>query len=199
MKNLLSIFGFLLFCAGCSMFSGPPPQPKAWTVSPDVGPTVQSAAEGARPAFPATRLGTVTVNAPYDRMPLVVRRPDGSVAQDPMNVFAASPASLLRAPVKSHLAADGRFGHVVGSSSVAGADATVETTVTDFSLDCTQPGVRKARVSLDLDVVKTGRGPRTVALKGAGAGEADAAKGNYSEAFSTAFSSAFQEALRSLK
>lgn len=200
MRSLLAIFGLLALCAGCSMFSSAPPPPKAWVISPEVGPTVQSAkAEGAQPAFPTTRLGSVTVDAPYDRAPFVVRRPDGSVVSDSLNVFAAAPASLLRAPIKSQLAADGRFGNVVGQSSVAGADATVETTVTDFSLDCTQAGTRKACVKLNLDVVKTGRGPRTIALKGAGVGEADAAKGDYTEAFSTAFSSALQEALRSLK
>lgn len=199
MKRLFSSFGLLLFCAGCSMFSSSPPPPKTWMVSPDVGPTVQSAMEGLQPAFPVTRLGSVTVNAPYDRTPFVIHRSDGSVVADPMNVFAATPASLLRAPIKSHLSADGRFGTVVGQSSVAGAEATVETTVTDFSLDCTQAGARKARVKLNLDVVKTGRGPRTIALKGEGAGEADAGTGDYSEAFSTAFSTAFQEALRALK
>lgn len=199
MKSFFAIFGVLLVGAGCSMFSGSPPPPKAWMISPEVGPSVQSVLEGGQPAFPATRLGAVTVNAPYDRMPFMVHRADGSIVSDPMNVFAAAPASLLRAPVKSHLAADGRFGHVVGQSSVAGVDATVETTVTDFSLDCSEAGTRKARVKLSLDVVKTGRGPRTIALRGAGTGEADAAKGDYSEAFSTAFSSAFQEALRSLK
>ena len=122
-----------------------------------------------------------------------------SVAFDHYNVFAASPAALLRAPVRSRIGADGRFGSVVSPSSAAWADAQVEVQVTDLSLDCRTDGRRRARAALALDVVKAGRGPRTVALQGAGAGEADAAEGDYARAFSSAVDAALAEALKSLK
>ena len=47
--------------------------------------------------------------------------------------------------------------------------------------------------------MKAGRGPRTVVLQGAGAGAADAADGDYAQAFSQAVDAALAEALKSLK
>jgi len=150
-------------------------------------------------AFAATRLGPVTVCAPYDHQTFMVHRPDGSVAVDSYNLFASSPSMLLRSPVKSRLEADGRFGHVVASASSAAADAQVEVTVTDLSLDCRDQGRRKARAAVSVDVIKTGRGPRNVALVGAGKGEADAEAGDYTAAFSAAFDAAIAEALKAMK
>ena len=146
-----------------------------------------------------TRIGTVVVNAPFDRTPFVVRRADGSVAFDAYNEFASAPSALLRAPVHKMLASDGRFGHVVSPSSAASADASVEVLVTDLSLDCREDGKRKACAAVCVDVVKTGRGPRTVALSADGASEADATSGDFSAAFSKAFNEAFAEALKALK
>lgn len=189
-------------CAGCLSLSSEAPAAKAWTLDavPDAPPAAQPAAEGAgKAAFATTRVGAVSVDAPFDRTPFVVRRADGSVAFDHANVFASSPGALLRAPVRRRLGADGRFGSVVGLSSAARADAQVEVQVTDLSLDCRTPGRRRACAALALDVVKAGRGPRVVALRGAGAGEADAAAGDYSLAFSQAVDAALQEALRALK
>ncbi len=188
----------LALCAGC--FTSGKPASKAWTVEPREAEAAGAAAgEGTSPAFVATRVGTIAVNAPYDRSPFVVRRSDGSVAFDAYNEFAAAPSALLRAPVRAQLAKDGRFGHVVSPSSVVNADAAVEVMVTDLSLDCRKPGERKARAAVSVDVVKTGRGPRAVALSGDGASEADATAGDYSAAFSAAFNEALAEALRALK
>lgn len=186
-------------CAGC--LSSTAPETRAWTldVAPDLLPAVPSAEGAAKPAFGTTRVGAVAVDAPYDKPPFVVRRADGSVAFDHYNVFASSPASLLRAPVRRRLGADGRFGSVVGLSSVAWADAQVEVQVVDLSLDCRTPGRRRARAAVALDVVKAGRGPRTVVLQGAGTGAADAADGDYAQAFSQAVDAALAEALKSLK
>lgn len=196
MRKLLMVLA-LSGLAGC--FSSSAPDSKAWMVSPrtDLPRPVQPP-EGAS-AFAATRLGPVTVCAPYDHQSFMVHRGDGSVATDAYNVFASSPASLLRAPVKSRLEADGRFGHVVASASSASTDAQVEVTVTDLSLDCRENGRRKARAAVSVDVIKSGRGPRDVALVGAGKGEADAEAGDYTAAFSAAFDAALAEALKAMK
>ena len=187
----------LVLCAGC--FTAGKPTPKSWTVEPTASTPAEHAPEKAPPAFATTRVGTIAVNAPFDRSPFVVRRADGSVAFDAYNEFAASPSALLRAPVRAQLATDGRFGHVVAQASAANADASVEVLVTDLSLDCRESGKREARAAVSVDVVKTGRGSRTVALSADGASKADAASGDYSEAFSKAFNEALAEALRMLK
>lgn len=195
--NRMLAYLLLALCAGC--FTSVPPQPTSWTVEPHPAAQQVTDVEKSSAAFGTTRIGTIVVSAPFDRAPFVVRRADGSVAFDAFNAFAAAPSALLRRPVKSLLSSDGRFGHVVSPSSVAAADASVEILVTDLSLDCREPGKRMARAAVSVDVVKTGRGPRTVALSADGVGEADAASGNYSDAFSMAFNSAFAEALKGMK
>ncbi len=202
LKSVASVFLSLTaaFCAGC--LSSSAPEATAWTLETPAasrGEAVPSVEGAQRAAFGTTRMGTVAVDAPFDKTSFVVRRADGSVAFDDCNVFAALPASLVRAPVRDRLGADGRFGRVVNPSSTAWADAQVEVQITDLSLDCRTAGQRRARAALALDVVKTGRGPRVVALRGTGAGEADAAGGDYSAAFSGALDAALTEALKSLK
>ena len=129
MRGLSVVVSLLAcWCAGC--LSSDAPAAKAWTL--DAAPSAPAAGvlEGAgKAAFTTTRVGTVSVDAPYDKTPFVVRRADGSVAFDHYNVFAASPAALLRAPVRSRIGADGRFGSVVSPSSAAWADAQVEVQV----------------------------------------------------------------------
>lgn len=193
-----SALGLLLaLCCGC--FSTSRPDTKSWTVEPAAGMVRENRPEEGTPAFVTTRMGGISVCAPYDRTAFVVRRPDGSVAFDAYNEFAASPSTLLRAPVMSQLAADGRFGRVVAPSSVAGADAAVEVLVRDISLDCRDGSRRTARAAVSVDVVKTGRGARVVALSGDGTSESDASAGDYSTAFSEAFNEALAAALRALK
>ena len=196
MRRMLAYL-LLALCAGC--FTSVPPPPTAWMVEPRPSDRPATDVEKSPAAFGTTRIGTIVVSAPFDRAPFVVRRADGSVAFDAFNAFAAAPATLLRQSVKSQLASDGRFGHVVSPSSVASADASVEVLVTDLSLDCSESGKRMARAAVSVDVVKTGRGSRVVAFSADGAGEADAASGNYSDAFSIAFNSAFAEALKGMK
>ena len=197
MRRLLVVL-LLALCAGC--FTSGKPTPKSWTVEPTAAPPADLSPEKkAPPAFATTRVGTVAVNAPFDRTPFVVRRADGSVAFDAYNEFAAAPSALLRAPVRAQLATDGRFGHVVAQPSAASTDASVEVLVTDLSLDCRESGKRTARAAVSVDVVRTGRGARTVALSADGASEADASSGDFSTAFSTAFNEALAEALKVLK
>lgn len=194
MKLVLPV-ALLLFCAGC--LSSSTPEAKVWTVVPGEGvPHVSANPEGERPAFTATRLGAVTVEAPYDKTPIVVQRADGSVAFDHYNLFAAPPSALLRAPVKSCLEGDRRFGRVMSQSSVASTDAQVEVLVSKLALDCGASQTRKARAAVSVDVIQTGRGPRKVVLSGGGVGEADAGTGDYSAAFSQAFNEALVNALK---
>ena len=152
-----------------------------------------------KPIFAATRLGGVSVLAPYDQQAFTVKRADGSVAFDPANRFAAAPAALLRRPLMAGLAADGRFGHVLQQASTASADATVEVVVPELSLDCRTQGTRKACASVTVNVVRNGRATRDIALSGSGSGEADAGTGDYSAAFSAAVNTAVANALSGLK
>ena len=184
----------LLLCAGCLSSSVEPP--KTWTVTPtDARPPAVAPAG----AFSVTRQGAITVTAPFDSASFVVRRADGSVARDAYNAFASPPSALLRAAVRARLEADGRFGRIVPQSSSATADVQVEVLVRDLSLDCSQAERRTTRASVSIDVLRAGRGARTVILSGDGAGTGDAAKGDYSAAFSQAFDAALVDALKALK
>ncbi len=191
MEKILIPALLAIFAAGC--LSSAPPEPKSWTVNPrsDLKPTTREN------AYRATRLGGVTVEAPFNGSKFAVRRADGSVAFDPCNGFAARPDALLRGPLRSRLEADGRFGHVVNSSSAATVDAAVEVHVSDLSLDCRKEGTRTARAAVSVDVLR-GR-TREVTGFADGAGEADAADGDYSRAFSSAVDSAIRAALENLK
>ncbi len=198
MKNLLYIILPFVF-AGC--FSSSAPETKSWMIeSTSVIPARKTPPPEGASAFEATRMGNVKVSAPFDRASFVVRRKDGSVAFDAYNAFAAAPSALLRMPVLTHVENDGRFGRVLTQTSVAGADAAVEVLVRDLSLDCRKEGERKARAAVSIDIVQAGeRGRKKVALAGDGEGEADAANGNYSEAFSSAVNAALEKAFRDLK
>ena len=199
MKFPLSIFSLLVLVAGSGCLSTSRPAVCSWTIDEgDLAVESRPRLEGAPSLFSATRLGAVTVCAPFDRTSFVVRRSDGSLPEDPLNVFAAAPSSLVRAAIRSQLVADGRFGHVLPSASVVSVDASVEVLVKELSLDCREQGRRRARVSLVVGVVKIGR-TRELVLEGEGEGLADAQDGNYSSAFTQAFNIALREALRSLK
>ena len=196
----LPVVVVLLSCAVGGCLSSQAPTPKAWMVEPSVsGDDTAPLVEGGAPAFGTTRVGVVSVDAPYDKPQFVVRRTDGSVAVDHYNVFAAAPASLLRVPVRNRLISDSRFSCVVQQASIASADSQVEAQVTDLSLDCRTAGQRVARAAVTLNVVKTGRGPRVAAFEGMGSGEADATDGNYTRAFSEAVDAAVSSALKTLK
>ncbi len=194
MRGPAVIAAVLLLNAGCL---SPAPRPAtAWML--EVAPAVTSAPTEPKSMFAATRLGTISVLAPYNRADFTVHRPDGSVAFDPDNAFAATPSTLLTAPLIAALAGDGRFGEVVMNSSMVSADAIVEVTVAELALDCRDETARKARAALALKVIKNGRN-REVMLSGSGTGEADAAAGNYSTAFSKAVNTAVNQALMNLR
>ena len=145
---------------------------------------------GARHAV--ARLSSLQVRAPYDVRDIPVLRADGSMAFDPYNKFPVIPSQLLRGAAIDALAASGSFGSVVTASSAVSADVSAEVSVLKLALDCRNEGVRKAVASVAVRIVDRGRNTISVAT---GAGEADAASGEYSTAFSLAFSSAMAGAL----
>lgn len=194
-----AVAGALLLGAGCLTSSGP--EVRVWTVEPAPGRgaprLLQDAEGGGRRTFGVARLGPVTVSAPCDRAPFVLRRADGSIAFDRCNVFAAAPAALLRAPLRACLADDAKFGRIVQQASAASADVQVEALVRDLSLEAHADARRPltARVAVTLDVVRTGRGGRAVAFSADGEATCDVAAGNYTAAFSSAFEQAVRQAL----
>lgn len=168
---------------GC--LTSAPPQPKSWIVSaPHKSPAEITVAR-------TSRLGTLSVAAPYDKPALAVKRADGSIAFDSYNVFATSPSALLRAPLSALLEDDGRFGRILSAVSSARFDSTLEAVVTDLSLDCREEGKRTAHVALSIAVIEN----REIKMFLDGEGSADAAAGNYSAAFSEAFAQAVAAAL----
>ena len=146
---------FLLFpvLAGC-LGSAPKP-PVSWTIDIDTD----------------VKVAFATVCAPYGGQRFAVLRPDGSVAFDPCNAFAASPGSILK-------------------DAVVGRKGEGSLFVRRLALDCRAEGRRDAVVSLEI-----------VSGNRAGKGEAaeSTADGNYSKAFSAAFAKAYAEAVGSLK
>ncbi len=194
MRQMACVVLLALLMAGC--LSSSAPDVKAWSIGavpPDPSRTRQL--EGTGQLYGSSRLGSVVVNAPYDRTQFTVHRADGTDAADHYNVFSAAPSSLLRAAAQSGLGADGRLGHVVHQSSVLTTDAQVEIQVKELSLDCREPGRRAACAAVSLDVIKVGRGPRTLASTGEGRAAVDAQDGDYGRAFSQAFSNALDAAL----
>lgn len=192
--GFLSVFGLMALAAGC--LSSAPPPPKSWMV-PGGAVGVKPSAEP-KSLFAATRLGGISVLAPYDQTAFSILREDGSLAFDPANRFAAPPAALLKGPIMDCLAADNRFGNIVPQNSIAAADVVVEVVVPELALDCRKSGTRMARAQVQLNVVKNGR-QREMAFTGKGSAEVDAASGDYSAAFGTAVNQAVGNALSELK
>lgn len=175
----------LLALSACGCLTSAPPQPKSWIIS---APRRYSAEVD---VSRTTRLGPVSVAAPYDRPALAVKRADGSIAFDAYNVFSAAPSALLRAPISALIDDSGRFGRVLPQSSTARFGSTLEVVVTDLSLDCREEGRRMASVELSIAVVEG----REVKMFLDGSGTADASSGDYSAAFSEAFGKAVSAAL----
>jgi len=192
---MAAIAAVALALSGC--LSGPSRPPvKAWTVEPATADSARAPVrldELTPPPFKATRLGGVTVLPPYDTAPIHVKRADGTLAEDAYNVFAAAPSQLLRRPVMGALAQEQRFGHILPSASSAASEAVAEVLVSELALDCRDG--RKAKVRLGLNIVKG----REVVLASEAEGSADAASGDYTEAFSKAFNDAIREGLVNLK
>ena len=192
MKPLILLLALPLV-AGC--LTSAPPEVSTWTVSFEASaPSASSASASESPSGGSVRISQVSVRAPYDSRDLAVLRPDGSLAFDPYNRFAAQPAALLKGAVQDAFLACGAFRTAVPSASLLAADVSAETSVTRLALDCRTPGERRATVALTVLLLKG----RTAFASASGEGEADAADGNYSRAFSQAFSQAVSAALSRL-
>ena len=144
---------FVPVLAGC-LGSAPKP-PVNWTID------IES---DAKVAFAA-------VCAPYGGQRIAVLRPDGSIAFDPCNAFAAAPGSIIK-------------------DAVVGRKGEGSLFVRKLALDCRAEGCRDAVVSLEI-----------VSGDRVGKGEATelTSDGNYSAAFSRAFSRAYANAIEELK
>lgn len=186
------LLALLPFAAGC--LSPAPRAPVYWAIGP-IDAAGAKVARAGEPKPGTARLGRVEVRAPYDGQRLAVLRADGSLAFDPGNSFAASPAALLPGAAADIMAASAFAEQIVAQHSSAFADSTVEVTVTRLALDCREQGSRKALVSLTATLVDAHR--RAVAAAAAEAAE-DASAGDYSAAFSAAFTAAMTDALRRL-
>ena len=178
----------ILALAGC--FTAHLPDVTEWTVE-----SAAKASESSNPKCGSVRISYVAVRSPYDGRRFVVARPDGSLAFDSFNAFAASPSQLLKGPVLDALAASGRFKAVVEPSSSTVVDGIVEVTVNRLRLDCREKDRRFAEVSISLTVLDASR---EIVGRATGVGVADAADGKYTAAFSSAFDAAMAEALAAL-
>jgi len=138
--------------AGC--LGSAPKTPAYWTIEADA----------------AEKAASVVVCAPYGGQRLAVLRANGSIAFDPCNSFAASPAAIL----KDALVARGGSGVV---------------TVRKIALDCREAGRRDAVVELDIAL-----GDRAAS----GSASVSAADGNYTAAFTRAFAQAHAKARKEL-
>jgi hypothetical protein len=183
------IVALLPFVAGC--LTSAPSAPTYWTIA---RPSGAGAAPATAAAFPAAKLFSVEVRAPYNGTRLAVLRADGSMAFDPFNHFAAQPAALLRGAAFDVLSASGAFERVVAPGSTAAAPVTLEVTVVRLALDCRRSGQRDASVAL----VLTGVGNRAVLDRTRAEAAVAVTDGNYSAAFSQAFSDALTSAVRAL-
>ena len=141
------------------------------------------------------RISQVSVRSPYDSQGFVVLRAGGSLAVDPFNRFAALPSQLLKGPVEDAFVSSGKFSLTVGSASAASISSVAEVSISRIALDCRTEGSRKAVVSL---VVRIFDRSRRIVSESRGEGVADAAGGNYTEAFSQAFMAAMDAALKGI-
>ena len=144
---------FVPMLAGC-LGSAPKP-PVNWTIDIE----------------PDAKVSFATVCAPYGGQRIAVLRPDGSIAFDPRNSFAAAPGSIIK-------------------DAVVGRKGEGSLFVRKLALDCRAEGRRDAVVSLEI-----------VSGDRVGKGEATelTSDGNYSAAFSRAFSRAYANAIEELK
>lgn len=195
--SVFALSALLVLCSGC-FTSSAPDDVRTWTIVHNAGGSGRTVSmEGTgRPMFATTRLGPLTVAAPYDRSQFVLQREDGSIAIDHYNVFAAPPAVLLRTPMRDNLAEFPKFGHVVLQSSVASSDVQVEVFVSNLSLRSPSEGrPLAAHAKVTVDLVRTGRGPRSVICSVTAEDSCDVVSGNYTTAFSAAFDRAVRQAL----
>jgi len=146
MKKITALAA-LAALTGC--LSSAPKAPTYWTIEIDAD----------APAY-----ASVAVAAPFDGQEFAVLRPDGSIAFDAYNAFAARPMQLLR----------------VGAKPQTGPAITVRR----LALDCRVKGERMAVVELTATDGQTARS--VVATSPTG-------DGNYTRAFSAAFRDALRQ------
>ena len=174
---------------GC--FADAPKAPKNWTIEWD-RTTVE---RNERDALPAVKLSQFEVRAPYNGAHLAVLRPDGSIAFDSFNSFAAQPAALLKGAAFDSIEASGVFSRVIAGGSSAVAPYSMEITVTRLALDCRVEPRRDASVALTVVLV----GSREVMASAHSEAAVPVADGDFSQAFSAAFAEALVSAVRSLE
>ena len=177
-----------LILTGC--LSPNVPRVVNWTLIPEASDFV--AADENK--FGETRLAIVTVRAPYDGKDLVVLRPDGSLAFDPCNQFAAVPSALIKGTALDVLRGSGLFKGVQPAVTTADVDSNLELVVDELALDCRAEGLRAASVRLTLAMVRK----RQVVAVGRGAASVETADGNYSVAFGKVFTKAVSAAVSKL-
>ena len=171
--------------AGC--FSSRPPNPTNWTI--EAVPSLVEAA--ASPAFGPVRVVSVKVRSPYDSLRMAVLRPDGSLAFDAYNVFAAAPSAVLRGATADAVEASGLFA-AMGTASVG--SGTLEVEISRLALDCRREGKREAVVELSLVHSPDRKTSKTVRS----AGRVTVSDGCYTSPFSEAFTVALVKALAKL-
>lgn len=193
----------LAFCAsilsGC--FSTAPKSATKWTIDgfKTVAPMECSsrAQDATNSAAPIVRLASITVRAPYDTRHFVVLRPDGTIAFDPYNEFAAQPASLIRSSVEKAVRDSGLFSYVIAHNSVANASCTLELVVTRLAIDCREKGSKTANVELSLLLTSS----RAIFAESAASAAIPISNEqmDFTAAFSQAFSQAVAKALAQMK
>ena len=147
-----------------------------------------------KPKFGVVRLSLVELRAPYTVREVAVLRPNGSIAFDPCNAYAAPPVHLLKGVALESLSRSGLFSSVVGAGSSVDSDVEAEVAVSRLALDCREEGVRRAVAAVSVRLVRS----HVIVAGVDGVGSADASQPDYSAALSAAVTSAFSDALNKL-
>lgn len=181
---LLALVGL----AGC--LGGRDPEPRRWTIQA-AGAGEEATAK--KQVWDVVRVARLEVAAPYDGLRLAVRRGDGTLAFDARNVFAASPATLLRIPTRDVLLASGKCRAVALANSPVKATQVLEIVVDTLALDCRKENECNAEVSLSATLVEGRELVRTVKSAAVIPTQKD-----FTAAFSRAYSEALGKALNEL-
>ena len=187
MKKLIAFF-LIPVLSGC--FTASVPKVSQWILEYEGSVRTAQVAK-----YDVGRVSQVLVRSPYNEVGIAVLKPDGSVAFDPYNEYAASPTAMLKGMVCDAMNASGLFGSVVNASSSVKSSAMVEAYFTRLALDCRQEGGRKASVTVVVRIL----GPDGRAAVAKGEGVMDATDGNFGAAFSSAASTALRSAFDRLR
>lgn len=188
----LSTFVLVSFClAGC--LGGRQPEPRRWTIS---ACKIEEAPLAIDQKWDVVRVAHLEVAAPYDGLRIAVKRKDGTLAFDARNVFAATPAALLRVPTRDVLLASGKCRAVVPPNSPVRAPCSLEISVDTLALDCSKEGECRAEVALSVTLFEGRELKRT--LKSAAHVPVNKENKNLSAAFSLAYSTALNKVFNEL-